>query len=230
MIYQDQNNQEQTPTKPLLLLDTGDYKQKANRFAVSIAYGMTTLNFEKAERLYPKRCILYYIQDTAENIIFHLPHLHQNIWQIIVNLPLEQKPLKKFLLYSHALVYNNTDQQSWLNHLKLAYDLNYYIHPVFHTTVLKEFSCLENGSPISGKREINVNTLKASKYLTRAEVRVLSALAEGKSNQAIADTLGVHENTINNQMAKIHKKLQVTSKMEIIRKCFQCGIFVLTYK
>jgi DNA-binding NarL/FixJ family response regulator len=64
-------------------------------------------------------------------------------------------------------------------------------------------------------------TLKSR--LTDREQEVLRALAEGHSNQEIADVLNVSENTIRTHTSHLYDKLDVASAREAISLAWQSG-------
>ena len=60
--------------------------------------------------------------------------------------------------------------------------------------------------------------------LTLKEQEVLSLLAEGYSNQALSDELGVSESTVRTHLRNINSKLDVTSRMQAVAKARQMGL------
>ena len=53
--------------------------------------------------------------------------------------------------------------------------------------------------------------------LTGREVEILSHLYQFETNAEIADTLGIRENTLQKHLQNLFRKLNVTSKWEILR-------------
>lgn len=60
--------------------------------------------------------------------------------------------------------------------------------------------------------------------LTLKEQEVLALLAEGYSNQALSDELGVSESTVRTHLRNINSKLDVTSRMQAVAKARQIGL------
>ena len=63
--------------------------------------------------------------------------------------------------------------------------------------------------------------------LTRRELMVLSQLARGQSNRAIAADLGISENTVKNHVRSILEKLQATSRAEAVVNGLRHGLVTL---
>jgi DNA-binding NarL/FixJ family response regulator len=53
-------------------------------------------------------------------------------------------------------------------------------------------------------------------FLTRREREVLACIADGQSNRAVADRLGITANTVRNHVQRILYKLGVHSKLEAV--------------
>ena len=70
------------------------------------------------------------------------------------------------------------------------------------------------------KSESFEKNAKAMEYLgiTSRECEVLELLAEGRSNQEIADTLYVSANTVKTHLAHLYDKLEVSRRTQAIRK------------
>jgi LuxR family maltose regulon positive regulatory protein len=60
--------------------------------------------------------------------------------------------------------------------------------------------------------------------LTRKELQVLRLLAEGRSNQALADELGVSDTTVRTHLRNINAKLDVGSRMQAVVRARQIGL------
>ena len=63
--------------------------------------------------------------------------------------------------------------------------------------------------------------------LTAREREVLTLVAKGLSNRAIADELGISENTVKNHVRRILEKLQAGSRMEAVAKGARLGLVVV---
>ena len=63
--------------------------------------------------------------------------------------------------------------------------------------------------------------------LTPREMDVLARLAEGLSNKAIADALGISDQTVKFHVASIYGKLSATTRAEAVRRAFRRGMLSL---
>ena len=60
--------------------------------------------------------------------------------------------------------------------------------------------------------------------LSRRELEVLTLVAQGLNNRAIAEALFISENTVKNHVRNIHEKLQVHSRMEAVVRAVRDGV------
>ena len=60
--------------------------------------------------------------------------------------------------------------------------------------------------------------------LSRRELEVLTLVAQGLNNRAIAEQLFISENTVKNHVRNIHEKLQVHSRMEAVVRAVRDGV------
>ena len=60
--------------------------------------------------------------------------------------------------------------------------------------------------------------------LTKRELQVIKALAEGKSNKQIARTLGIAEKTVRNHASNIYKKLHIFDRTQAVLYAFREGL------
>ena len=68
---------------------------------------------------------------------------------------------------------------------------------------------------------------QAGRPLTDREREILAMVGDGKSNQAIADTLGLTRQTIKNHNHKIYLKLEAHSRTEAVYNALCRGELVL---
>lgn len=63
--------------------------------------------------------------------------------------------------------------------------------------------------------------------LTPRELEVLALVAEGRSNKAIADLLGISDQTVKFHVASITGKLGAANRTEAVRRAVRRGLIVL---
>jgi DNA-binding NarL/FixJ family response regulator len=78
----------------------------------------------------------------------------------------------------------------------------------------------DGGAPADGARNL------AAPNLTSAQARVLQLLATGQSNQAIANTLDISDNTVRVHVSAILRALNVTNRTEAVHAATELGLLV----
>ncbi len=73
------------------------------------------------------------------------------------------------------------------------------------------------------EKPINLNKIKKNFNLTERELQVLKFICEGLSNKEIASRLYISEYTVKDHIKKIMKKLNVSSRSEIIASLLNSG-------
>lgn len=89
------------------------------------------------------------------------------------------------------------------------------LSPAMASRLLDEFAVLV-------RRQDGVAEGSAS--LSRRELEVLTLVAQGLNNRAIAEQLFISENTVKNHIRNIHEKLQVHSRMEAVVRAVRDGV------
>ncbi len=69
----------------------------------------------------------------------------------------------------------------------------------------------------------------AQSVLSSREAEILSLLAEGRGNRDIASALYISEGTVKRHVANVYRKLDVSSRVEAIRKAIQIGAITNTF-
>jgi len=67
----------------------------------------------------------------------------------------------------------------------------------------------------------------APEPLTAREIEVVTALADGLSNKAIAARLGISDETVKFHLSGIFGKLQASNRTDAVRQAFQRGLIEL---
>jgi DNA-binding NarL/FixJ family response regulator len=68
-----------------------------------------------------------------------------------------------------------------------------------------------------GQNSARVAELQQQYHLTDREREILSHLSRFESNTEIADALGIRENTLQKHLQNLFRKLEVSSKWEILK-------------
>jgi DNA-binding NarL/FixJ family response regulator len=74
--------------------------------------------------------------------------------------------------------------------------------------------------------ELTAETVIAE-TLTRRETQVLELMAEGLSNRAIGDRLGISDQTVKFHVAAIHGKLGAANRTDAVRRAARRGLVAL---
>lgn len=89
------------------------------------------------------------------------------------------------------------------------------LSPAMASRLLDEFAVLVRRSE---------GATEGTGALSRRELEVLTLVAQGLNNRAIAETLFISENTVKNHIRSIHEKLQVHSRMEAVVRAVREGV------
>lgn len=92
------------------------------------------------------------------------------------------------------------------------------LSPEMASRVLDEFAGLMRRSEAIGE---------GRGALSRRELEVLTLMAEGLNNRAIAERLYISESTVKNHVRSIHEKLQVHSRMEAVVRAVREGVLAI---
>lgn len=88
------------------------------------------------------------------------------------------------------------------------------LHPLIARMILKELNIPSHQSQVA-------------KSLSEAEIRVLSYVGQGYSNQDIADKLGLRYATVRVYMSNILKKLQLSNRTQVALYALKTGVTTL---
>jgi two-component system NarL family response regulator len=92
------------------------------------------------------------------------------------------------------------------------------LSPEMASRVLDEFAGMMRRSEAIGEGQ---------GALSRRELEVLTLVAEGLNNRAIAERLFISESTVKNHVRSIHEKLQVHSRMEAVVRAVREGVLAI---
>jgi two-component system response regulator NreC len=95
-----------------------------------------------------------------------------------------------------------------------------FLFPTLARTLVQDFlQRREHGAPASGRTGID--------DLTEREREVLTLIAEGRSNQEIADALVISIKTVNRHRENIMAKLNLHTRVELVRYAIEKGLIEL---
>jgi len=86
-------------------------------------------------------------------------------------------------------------------------------------------AALLNTESLSGE-QLNISNVGHAQ-LTPRELEVLTAMADGATNKAIARRLGISFHTVKFHVAAVHEKLDADTRTEAVMKAAQLGIVML---
>ncbi len=92
-----------------------------------------------------------------------------------------------------------------------------FLHPVVAGTLVREY--LQNGQPAASQRVYN--------GLTPRQREVLTLIAEGLSNQDIADRLDISIRTVERHRENIMRRLNLHSRVELVKYALRKGLIAL---
>ncbi len=100
-----------------------------------------------------------------------------------------------------------------LTALRTAAEGDVYLYPSLAKLLVRDY--------LSGEREITTETVDG---LTDREQEVLAHLAEGASNQEIAETLNISPKTVARHRENLMRKLNLHSRSELVKYAIRKGI------
>jgi len=113
----------------------------------------------------------------------------------------------------------DTTAEELLGAVRMVAAGNSLLSPAMTSRLLDEFAVLvrRHESPSEG-----------TTALSRRELEVLTLVAQGLNNRAVASTLFISENTVKNHIRSIHDKLHVHSRMEAVLRAARAGLLHIT--
>ncbi|MCD7780285.1 MAG: LuxR C-terminal-related transcriptional regulator, partial [Candidatus Gastranaerophilales bacterium] len=70
----------------------------------------------------------------------------------------------------------------------------------------------------SGNKDINLKLSEMTENFNQREIMILKEISKSKTNSQIADKMNLSKHTIKKYVSDIFKKLQVTNRIEAIKK------------
>lgn len=159
-----------------------------------------------------RSCLGYFVKNTADIVLLDINLPDQNGIDICKTL-LQQKPALKIIALT------NFDQLTYIQRMKDAGAKGYLLKNSSLDEIEQAINAVTTGQEYWLGRDNLRDTMKDHNQLllTRREVEVLKLIAEGLTNQEIADKLFVSASTIDSHRKSLISKLQVKNTAALVR-------------
>ncbi|MFL7890845.1 MAG: response regulator [Anaerolineales bacterium] len=105
---------------------------------------------------------------------------------------------------------------------------NVYLQPALASWLLEDYRRLLNETPLESKRfGKQEDSEKGLDVLSRRELEVLEAVAEGNTNNQIGEQLGISPKTVARHRERIMHKLNLHSSTELVKFAIRTGLIDL---
>ncbi|MBX2915461.1 MAG: response regulator transcription factor [Cyclobacteriaceae bacterium] len=166
-----------------------------------------------------RSCFGYFIKNTADIVLLDINLPDQNGIDICKTL-LQQRPSLKIIALT------NFDQLTYIQRMKDAGAKGYLLKNSTLEEIEQALTAVMNGHEHWLGRNNLRDTMKDHNQLllTRRELEVLKLIAEGLTNQEIADKLFVSASTIDSHRKSLISKLQVKNTAALVRTALESKI------
>jgi DNA-binding NarL/FixJ family response regulator len=82
-------------------------------------------------------------------------------------------------------------------------------------------------APVHNRSQDSLDDAEVEEPLTSREIQVLTLLAEGLPNKAIANRLGISDQTVKFHVASVSGKLGATNRTDAVRRAVRRGLIAL---
>ncbi|HEY0740231.1 MAG TPA: response regulator transcription factor [Chryseosolibacter sp.] len=161
-------------------------------------------------------CIGYFIKNDADVVLLDINLPDGNGMEVCKQL-LQRKPHLK------VIALTNHEQISYLQGMKDAGAKGYLLKNASVDKISKALQTVQSGdeSWLGNKSLKDSLATQSELLLTRREIEVLRLIAEGLTNQQIADRLFVSASTIDSHRKNLISKLQVKNTAALVRAAFE---------
>lgn len=161
-------------------------------------------------------CIGYFVKNDADVVLLDINLPDQNGMEVCKQL-LRRKPDLK------VIALTNQEQISYLHGMKEAGAKGYLLKNASLEKIEKALHAVLSGSESwLGSKNIKDNFSNQTELLvTRRELEVLKLMAQGLTNQEIADNLFVSASTIDSHRKNLISKLHVKNTAALVRVAFE---------
>lgn len=163
-----------------------------------------------------RSCLGYFVKNTADVVLLDINLPDQSGIDVCKTL-LQQKPELKIIALT------NFDQLTYIQRMKDAGAKGYLLKNSSLEEIEQALNAVTSGQEYWLGRDNLRDTIKGHNQLllTRREVEVLKLIAEGLTNQEIADKLFVSTSTIDSHRKSLISKLQVKNTAALVRTALE---------
>jgi len=105
---------------------------------------------------------------------------------------------------------------------------NVYLQPALARWLLDDYRRLLSHTPLGVRRfGVQKEGEKGLEVLSKRELQVLEAVAEGNTNNEIGEQLGISPKTVARHRERIMHKLNLHSSTELVKFAIRTGLIVL---
>lgn len=136
------------------------------------------------------------------------------------------KRLKAAYPLMHLVIFTGIDFAHLYNHL-IGLEVSAVISKESSETLIKSLITLllENYTmlpiPIFHRMQLLNNNAQAANLLEEDEIKIMSLIVQGSTNEQIAEVIQMSKRTIDNYIRKIYEKLGVSSRAQAVEKFIQ---------
>ena len=163
-----------------------------------------------------RSCLGYFVKNTADVVLLDINLPDQSGIDVCKTL-LQQKPELKIIALT------NFDQLTYIQRMKDAGAKGYLLKNSSLEEIEQALNAVTSGQEYWLGRDNLRDTIKGHNQLllTRREIEVLKLIAEGLTNQEIADKLFVSASTIDSHRKSLISKFQVKNTAALIRTALE---------
>lgn len=102
-----------------------------------------------------------------------------------------------------------------------------YLQPALATWLIEDYRRLADQKPLRPQETEGIPKGKGLNGLSKREIEVLEAVAEGYTNMEIGEKLGISHKTVARHRERIMRKLDIHSCVELVKFAIQSGLIDL---
>lgn len=135
----------------------------------------------------------------------------------------EEYIYRGFQVGASGYLSKDTSLERVLDAVRRAYDGDALLEPTTTTRIIREFE--RRGQQETGRREVRRDDSKREPVkLTPRENDVLALIADGLSNQEIAERLFISEYTVKTHISNLFRKLNINDRVQAVLYALKIGL------